>query len=147
MTTNWLELVLQGEQDKWHSTGEACWIQMMYFLCFLFYESKVVNYNLCFWHFQWPFHAYGLYRSCKVIRELAMQFSLQTTLFPLCYTMRSIIGMFSFAFWVISTQKCEAYLVVDSQHECMPTNKYNVAHQYYVGMLNMPVHSCHTHHT
>ena len=36
------------------------------------------------------------------------QFSLQYLKFSLRYTMRNMFGMFSFAFWVISTQKCEA---------------------------------------
>ena len=35
------------------------------------------------------------------------QFSLQYVKFSLSNTMRNMFGMFSFAFWVISTQKCE----------------------------------------
>ena len=44
------------------------------------------------------------------IGELAMQFSLQTALFPLHYAMRAIMGMFSFTFWVIRTQRCESVI-------------------------------------
>ena len=53
---------------------------------------------LCVWLVQ------KLY-SCQ---RMAMQFSLQMALFPLHYPMTSMRGIFSFAFWVIITQKCEA---------------------------------------
>ena len=38
------------------------------------------------------------------------QFSLQYLKFSLRYTMRNMSGMFSFAFWVIRTLKCEAVI-------------------------------------
>ena len=49
------------------------------------------------------------------IIELAMQFSLQTALFPLHYAMRTIMGLFPFEFWVISTPKREAVIFGSSQ--------------------------------
>ena len=53
--------------------------------------------------------------------ELAMQFSLQIALYPMCYVMRTIMGMFMFAFWVISTQNVkQIFFVVDGKHACMP---------------------------
>ena len=41
------------------------------------------------------------------VRELAMHFSLQVALFPLCYAMRTIMGL---VFWVIITQNCEVII-------------------------------------
>ena len=93
-------------------------------------ESRCVGIQVCiyfvqlvFWHFQWLFSSYSLYRSCMAVRELNMKFSLQMVLFPLCYAMRTIMGMFSFAFWVwviIIWNVKWVLLVVDSQHTWMP---------------------------
>ena len=36
---NWLELVLHGEQNQGHSTGEVCWKKILALV--LIYESKM----------------------------------------------------------------------------------------------------------
>ena len=48
------------------------------------------------------------------------QFSLQYLKFSLRYTMRNMFGMFSFAFWVISTQKCEAVKILKFESAGIP---------------------------
>ena len=47
--------------------------------------------------------------------EWTLLFSLQTALFLLCHAMRTIMGMFSFAFWVTITQKCEVVIFCSQQ--------------------------------
>ena len=38
---NWLELLLHGEQNQGHSTGEVCWKYFCIFALVLIYESKM----------------------------------------------------------------------------------------------------------
>ena len=38
---NWLELVLHGEQNQGHSTGEVCWKYLCILALVLIYESKM----------------------------------------------------------------------------------------------------------
>ena len=38
---NWLELVLQGEQNQGHSTGKICWKYFCVLALVLIYESKI----------------------------------------------------------------------------------------------------------
>ena len=38
---NWLEVVLHGEQNQGHSTGEVCWKYFCILALVLIYESKM----------------------------------------------------------------------------------------------------------
>ena len=38
---NWLELVLHGEQNQGHSTGEVCWKYLCILALVLCFESKM----------------------------------------------------------------------------------------------------------
>ena len=38
---NWLELVLHGEQNQGHSTGEVCWKYLCILALVLIFESKM----------------------------------------------------------------------------------------------------------
>ena len=77
-----------------------------------------LNYKLSFHCFKCPLAAYGLCMSCMAIRELAIQFSLKMASFSLHYAMRIMFDIFSFAFWVIITKKCEVDLLSSLQLAC-----------------------------
>ena len=77
------------------------------------------------------------------------EFSLQYLKFSLRYAMSNMSGMFSFAFWVFSTQKCEAVNLPKFELACMPART--------LGYLGMPfliiahalctcMHNMHAHH-
>ena len=44
---NWLELVLHGEQNQGHSTGEVCWKYFCILALVLIYESKMDQNQTC----------------------------------------------------------------------------------------------------
>ena len=52
------------------------------------------------------------------------QFSLQYLEFSLRYTMRNMSGMFSFAFWVIRTLKCEAVIFLKFRSAGVPARPF-----------------------
>ena len=58
------------------------------------------------------------------------KFSLQYLKFSLRYTMGNMSGMFLFAFWVFSTQKCEAVIFPKFKLACMSARP--------LGYLDMP---------
>ena len=74
---NRLGLVLHGEQDQQHSTGELCWVQVCIYFGFYFMSPNGPELKLLkeFLALLWSFCVYSLYRSCTAITELAMQFS------------------------------------------------------------------------
>ena len=52
------------------------------------------------------------------------QFSLQYLKFSLRYTMGNMSGMFSFAFWVIRTLKCEAVIFLKFELAGVPIRPF-----------------------
>ena len=77
------------------------------------------------------------------------KFSLQYLKFSLRYTMRNMFGMFSFVFWVFSTQKCEEIIFPKFKLACVPTRPLRYLGMPFLIIAHAPcmhVHNAHAQH-
>ena len=65
------------------------------------------------------------------------QFSLEYLKFSLRYTMRNMFGMLLFAFWVVSTQKCDVVNFLKSMSAGIPIRPF----EYLSAPISLRAHS------
>ena len=74
------------------------------------------------------------------------QFSLQYLKFSLRYTMGNMFGMFSFAFWVIRTLKCEAVNFIKFESAGVPVRPFEYLDAPILIIARAPcIHACDVH--
>ena len=74
------------------------------------------------------------------------KFSLQYLKFSLKHTMRNMFGMFSYAFWVISTWKCEAVNFLKSKSAGVPIRLFEYLSTPILVIAHAPcTHACNVH--
>ena len=77
---------------------------------------------------------------------LHAQLSLQYLKFSLMYTMRNMVGMFSFVFWVIRTLKCEAVNFLKFELAGVPVRPFKCLSMPILLRAHVPcTHACNAH--